>query len=1354
MWISIAQHIPDTMSAQYEVTFMAGPMGFGVETPADQESGSVVTEVAAGSIAEKEGVRVNDVLVAVGGTDVTHLDHEDAVDLIGSSARPVVLRFQKVGDETAMETPKDEEVTLQTDAPTDEEVTQQTETPQDQEATEAVPLTEEEEAEKKETAARLAADEAEKKAKEEEEERKRKEKAQKGGMFGTLSWSRLTGSKWKKKADTSIELKKKKAQEEEEKRQLREPRIESASHDAKLAEALIKECLNDATVSPAVAKEANTLSRLAKDDLERSQILRVVVCGAGQAEPVLLSNLSKIEQITIARLANLHKMKKTSGVYRPPTAPGDESDIDPFEEDSDEEHNEMGPIQAILDTSFGKYKPEPPLRGPDTNANNFVAEDWLYTNDEDFSDDDPFDDMGNDKDPEYRDLAMEDITLKYQSGMETLHKAYSQMPGNDSTQHNKGLTTTFESLNDSKNRLGWVPFLRMCKDFNLITRENKLLKNSRTGAGYEDIAVVEWIAAGDETSVSLTGKLPVLRDEAKAIFKKVAGKKSQYNFISVPQLMQVIFAIVLKAWPRLTATIENHERELWASTALKVFRNVCKCPHVFKGQFRTLKQDGPNGRLMRRIRATKSHSTRYNFGSNDIVVARILQDYKPTEDEMDAFETDNIEDQTMFDELKTGDLVRVLAVQNDIGDEDNSDDGNWEEWLPVPKQKGAKCMVGKKPGQYWLAEQLTIDGVPVDDPYAHFEHRGILPSDIVEIVEVRKEVELSPELAAIRIQKLARGSMLRSRRARIWDASTKIAAMVRAQQQRKRYHRALRARQLQAACVVERLLDKQPDFPKLYSILGRLNIDTKNAAIDSTIAKSRGFVFAQGNFKDKTPGNLGRKEIRTQASKDVVRVRKAPPKYTGKFAKGKPDRVRQDIPQHDPTMDACQDLYRYGLETLYKAYCATFGVRKLEPDPTFETMGAAQGTINLTGFAQLCADFKLIQPTFKGSKMATLYIDKNGDHRFTHEGYMAFSRVELKATYQRWCVFHQDPKDDRTAIRSWKNLADIIAELAWHSYLKLMKTDEDTLKGATRPEVAAAMYTRMSLAEDDIKTLHCILMGFGRGMTFADGKLPGIEEKYVYQDMKYATKGAKHPIDRMRMALHERKSRGVDIRALFTNLDMQSYGWEHPSGVLKPENMWKSLGIILEHGLITPVEWNLEIYPYLAERFGTKENARASGLYEAAEGIDYVKFCEWIDEPLPDFHSDGHGKMLEQKRHRHRLMYRSRAQVTKIRRDKYGDALGKMTEAEIRRIEEEEEKRLRNSVTPPVNYDEGDDVIGQQFGKHSGYHEHWDASGVGEHFNAGVEMNHPMGIPQPMPMPPAGQKMGESPLTKSRTRII
>ena len=98
-------------------------------------------------------------------------------------------------------------------------------------------------------------------------------------------------------------------------------------------------------------------------------------------------------------------------------------------------------------------------------------------------------------------------------------------------------------------------------------------------------------------------------------------------------------------------------------------------------------------------------------------------------------------------------------------------------------------------------------------------------------------------------------------------------------------------------------------------MLDRLKISNKREAIDSTIARSRGFTFAQGNFQDDTPGNLGQRKHDdyrhfTKDTKDPPRKRREPPVYTGKFAKGKPDRVRGDIPKHDPKMDTCQNTGR------------------------------------------------------------------------------------------------------------------------------------------------------------------------------------------------------------------------------------------------------------------------------------------------------------------------------------------------------------------------------------------------------------------------------------------------------------
>jgi hypothetical protein len=1148
-------------------------------------------------------------------------------------------------------------------------------------------------------------------------------KRRSSGMFGTLGIVKGLGSRWKKKAMSSANKRKK----EEEVRKDRLSRVANASTDVAKAHALLLEVINDKEnklIDSSISEEITTLLDHAHDVQERVDILNIIINAQGVTKESILEQCNDAEVRSIHRLADQHHEEKKKG-ERTPTPIESDSDIDAFDEESDDEHPEMNEIQSLLHEKTKGYVKKT-YEGVDENAEDYVDPDWLITKDDDFSDDDPFDDIGNDEDPEYRELAMDDTVEKYKKGLETVHKAYSQMPGSDKTQHYKAINRTFDSINESKNRLGVVPFLRLCKDFNLITRRNKILQNSRAGVGYEDMAMIEWIAAKDDPVISASGKLPVERDEAKKIFKKVAGKQNQYNFVDPPQLMKVFFQLILLAWPRMNATAANHERELWSNTALKTFRKVVKNDRRRKPQYRTLRKNGAIDKLLRRIRAAKTTKRTFHFDSKDVIEAEVIEDYKAPKEELDAFEGD-IEDDAPFPELFKGDKIRILALQNDDDDEKffNEND-EYEAWLPIRKDRNAKFQVEKKPGQYWLGEQMTLKGKKIVDDYAHFEHRGTLPANVVRILRVTKEIPLTPEIAAIRIQRLARGSMYRMRRRRIWDAATRIETMARGQQQRKRYRRALHVRSLQASCVIERLLDRQPDFPKLETMLDRLKIRNKREAIDSTIARSRGFTFAQGNFQDDTPGNLGQRKHDdyrhfTKDTKDPPRKRREPPVYTGKFAKGKPDRVRGDIPKHDPKMDTCQDLFSYGLEQLYKAYCSTFGSRKLVRDPTFEKMGEIQNTINLQGFAAICTDFKLVQPTFKGAKMATLYVDKNGDIRFTEEGHMSFTREFLKATYQRWCVFHQDPKDTHTAIRSWKNLADILAELAWESYKEFCKTEKKHA-GMKRPEVAAALYTRMCLAEDDAQILHNLLMGFGRGMTFADGKHPGLQEKYVYQMMKYSTRGATHPVDRMRIALHERKTRGMDIKSLFTHLDEESYGWEHPSGILKPESMWKALGIILEANLITKVEWNLQILPYLMKNFKGMENARASGIYQPQAGIDYVKFCEWINKPLPNFHHEGHGKTLESVRHRHRAHYTKRATGgPRIRRDEYGNPIGEMTEEEYQEMQ-------RQSKTPPPVYDPEDDVVGRAFGKNSGYHDHWDASGIDDHFNMN-DGNNQFGLP-------------------------
>ena len=168
--------------------------------------------------------------------------------------------------------------------------------------------------------------------------------------------------------------------------------------------------------------------------------------------------------------------------------------------------------------------------------------------------------------------------------------------------------------------------------------------------------------------------------------------------------------------------------------------------------------------------------------------------------------------------------------------------------------------------------------------------------------------------------------------------------------------------------------------------------------------------------------------------------------------------------------------------------------------------------------------------------------------------------------------------------------------------------------------------------------------------------------------------------------------------------------------------MWKALGTILEANLITKVEWNQEVLPFLMKKFKRMENARASGIYKPEAGIDYAKFSEWVQEPLPNFHHEGHGKTLEKVRRRHRIHYKQRAEGDKrIRRDQYGNPIGEMTKEEF-------EQMQQVSRTPSPVYDPEDDVIGRAFGKNSGYHDHWDATDINDQFNMN-DGNNQFGLP-------------------------
>ena len=56
---------------RFDLTFPAGAMGFGMETPEDSRQGSFVTVVVPNSEAMRQGVQLGDELVAIADWDVT-----------------------------------------------------------------------------------------------------------------------------------------------------------------------------------------------------------------------------------------------------------------------------------------------------------------------------------------------------------------------------------------------------------------------------------------------------------------------------------------------------------------------------------------------------------------------------------------------------------------------------------------------------------------------------------------------------------------------------------------------------------------------------------------------------------------------------------------------------------------------------------------------------------------------------------------------------------------------------------------------------------------------------------------------------------------------------------------------------------------------------------------------------------------------------------------------------------------------------------------------------------------------------------------------------------------------------------
>ena len=143
----------------------------------------------------------------------------------------------------------------------------------------------------------------------------------------------------------------------------------------------------------------------AHDAQERKDILTIVINGKGKSSDDILQQCTEAEARSIHRLADVHHEEKQRH-ERTPTPIEPESDIDAYDEESDDEHPEMKPFESMMQEKAKGYIPTQ-VDGIDENAENYINPDWLITKDEDFSDEDPFDDLDNNADPEFRALALE-----------------------------------------------------------------------------------------------------------------------------------------------------------------------------------------------------------------------------------------------------------------------------------------------------------------------------------------------------------------------------------------------------------------------------------------------------------------------------------------------------------------------------------------------------------------------------------------------------------------------------------------------------------------------------------------------------------------------------------------------------------------------------------------------------------------------------------------------------------------------------------------------------------------------------------------------------------------------------------
>ena len=52
-------------------------------------------------------------------------------------------------------------------------------------------------------------------------------------------------------------------------------------------------------------------------------------------------------------------------------------------------------------------------------------------------------------------------------------------------------------------------------------------------------------------------------------------------------------------------------------------------------------------------------------------------------------------------------------------------------------------------------------------------------------------------------------------------------------------------------------------------------------------------------------------------------------------------------------------------------------------------------------------------------------------------------------------------------------------------------------------------------------------------------------------------------------------------------------------------------------------------------------------------------------------------------------------------------------------MERKERIKARREITPPVVFDEEEDIIGQTYGKYSGFHDHWDSDKLHDYSSGG-----------------------------------